>query len=100
MLFSVFKTAWKSLRFATIHYSITPDENVREFYETLYGAALGNFVMTIVAFTQIGFKAEEAKSETLAQKVEPTIFALYTVYSLYYTQPLTQRVKVNINLGK
>ncbi len=43
LMYRDYKTAWKELNFGTIHYAIMPDENIREFYELLYGCALGIF---------------------------------------------------------
>lgn len=35
-----------------------------------------------------------------AEEIGSTVFALFALYALYNTQPLQQRVKVNVNVGK
>ena len=46
------------------------------------------------------FNESEVRIEHVIDQIEPTVFSLYALYVLYNTQPLSQSVKVNINIGK
>lgn len=40
ILFRMFKEAWKELKFSYIHFSLNNEENIEEYYQTLYGTVL------------------------------------------------------------
>lgn len=40
ILFGAFKETWKELKFSFIHFAMNSEENIEEFYQTLYGSVL------------------------------------------------------------
>ena len=85
--FIVYKEAWRNLKFSMIHHSIKKSENISEYYQTLYGAAL-SFVMM----------DDLKEANEISNCNFKNIFSLFTIYTIFYTMP-NIKIPCNITLG-
>ena len=76
-----FKSLWKIKKIGLLHYTKYKEENTNEYYQTL--------------FKEVQMYLFPTDERNFISK----IFSLYTLYSLYYTQPFkVHKVKVNVIL--
>ena len=81
-----FKLHWKSKKMSLIHFIKSKEESIKEYYEVLYGE-----IQSI----------NKLKLEFLfSENINLRIFSIFSLYSIYFTQPYLTKYQINTIPGK
>jgi hypothetical protein len=76
--YNFFKHLWKDKKMSMLHYSKTKEENAKEYYEVIFGE--------IQQFFNENYTINNTFPSIKSFKIIVKILAVFTLYSVYYTQ--------------
>lgn len=87
--YQTFKKYWSLYNMSMLHFSKSKEENIKEYYEVLFGELI------------LLLCSDKTRNELLFScnvDIHIKLFAIYSLYSVYYTQIYDTFYQININI--